>query len=67
MSQAAQGTSPAAVVAVVIAAYHVAAIIKDAEAVAANWRRYNSQPTMNNFIRLLLAEGVFIADLGLGE
>jgi hypothetical protein len=47
------------------AAYHLLTLVADGEAVAANWRRYQRTRAGADFLRLLLAEGVFIKDLGL--
>ncbi|WP_369037827.1 hypothetical protein [Streptomyces adonidis] len=41
-------------------------LISDLENCAKNLHAYRARPTGNNLIRLLLAEGVFIKDLGLG-
>ena len=57
------GIGPAAVV---FALYHALTLITDLETCARNVRAYRSSPTGNNLVRLLLAEGVFIQDLGLG-
>jgi hypothetical protein len=61
--------APAAptIVGAVLLGYHLLAVVKDAEQAAANWQRFNQNPTMNNFLRALLAEGILIEDLGLGE
>lgn len=48
----------------VVAVYHLAALVKDGEAVEANLVRYRQQRTWSNLRRLLLAEGVLIGDLG---
>lgn len=45
--------------------YHVFALVKDEESFVANWRNYKARPTGANLVRLLVAEGVFIKDLGL--
>lgn len=55
---------PAAVV--VFALYHALTLISDLETCTQNLRAYRARPTRNNLVRLLLAEGVFISDLGLG-
>lgn len=57
---------PVTIVGVIAALYHGLALLKDAEQVKANWQRYNQNPTGNNLLRALLAEGVLIEDLGLG-
>lgn len=53
--------------ALIVAAYHVAALVKDFETCQQNWNNYKKNPTGANLVRLALAEGVFIKDLGLGE
>lgn len=58
--------NPGALV-VLSALYHAAALAVDAESVAANLKRFNANPTWANLARALLAEGVFIKDLGLPE
>ena len=50
----------------IVAAYHVAALIKDFETCKQNWNNYKKDPTGANLVRLAVAEGVFIKDLGLG-
>ncbi|MGW9030046.1 hypothetical protein ACWGQ5_39315 [Streptomyces sp. NPDC055722] len=55
---------PAAVL--VFTLYHVLTLVSDLESCAKNLHAYRARPTGNNLIRLLLAEGVFIKDLGLG-
>jgi hypothetical protein len=47
--------------------YHLAALAKDFEACEENWNNYKTNPTGANLVRLAVAEGVFIRDLGLGE
>ena len=49
---------------VLAAVWHVASIISDAERYQANWSRWQAAPTPANLIRLLVAEGVFIDDIG---
>ena len=44
--------------------YHLAALVRDADAVEANLVRYRQQRTWPNLRRLLLAEGALIGDLG---
>jgi len=44
--------------------YHLAALIKDTERVAFNARRVRDDPSLTNLAKLLVAEGVLIADLG---
>jgi hypothetical protein len=51
---------------VAYAVYHVAALIKDFEACVRNWNNYKKDRSGANLLRLALAEGVFIKDLGLG-
>lgn len=55
------------IVGVVLLGYHLLAVAKDAEQAAANWQRFNANPSVNTFLRLLLAEGVLVEDLGLEE
>lgn len=45
-------------------AYHLAALYKDAERCAFNARRVRVDPSLVNLGKLLVAEGVMIADLG---
>jgi len=59
-------TAPAGAAVVVLTVYHALALLADAETVAENWRRYQRTGSGADFLRLLLAEGVFIKDLGLG-
>jgi hypothetical protein len=61
-----KSSSPATlIIGGVALAYHALAVIKDAEKAAANWQRFQQNPTMHNFLRALLAEGILIEDLGL--
>lgn len=46
------------------AAWHIASLVSDAERYGANWRRWQVAPTMANLIKLLVAEGVLIEDIG---
>ena len=48
----------------VAALYHLAALVRDADAVEANLVRYRHRPSVPNLRRLLLAEGALIGDLG---
>lgn len=66
MAKAKPSTKPVTIVGIVAALYHGLALLADAEQVKANWQRYNQNPTGNNLLRALLAEGIFIEDLGLG-
>lgn len=54
----------AGVLAAVVVGYHVLAAMADAETVHTNFIRYKARRTLPNLRRLLLAEGVFISDLG---
>jgi hypothetical protein len=54
----------ASVIAVIAAVWHAAAIIKDAERYQANWARWQATPTAGNLIRLLVAEGILVRDIG---
>jgi hypothetical protein len=47
-----------------VVVYHFAAMAKDFDTVQANYRRAKSDPSVPNILRLALAEGVFIQDLG---
>lgn len=51
---------------IIILGYHLLAAAADGEQFAVNWRRFNQNPTFNNFLRVLFAEGFLIEDLGLG-
>lgn len=44
--------------------YHVVALMKDAERWSANLKQYRAQPDAGNFVRLLLAEGILLKDVG---
>lgn len=57
--------SGATLTAGVLLAYHLLSLMKDAESWETNRKRYQADPTTANLLRLLLAEGVFIKDLGL--
>ncbi|MGX5183068.1 hypothetical protein ACWKT5_09640 [Streptomyces avermitilis] len=52
---------------VIFALYHALTLISDLETCRQNLRIYRARPTGNNLVRLLVAEGVFIRDLGLGK
>ena len=45
--------------------YHLVAVVKDLESWQANCKRFAADPDLANLLRLLLAEGVLIKDLGL--
>ena len=47
--------------------YRVGTFIADAERCAANTRRFVAKPSGLNLIRVLVAEGVLLKDLGLPE
>jgi hypothetical protein len=49
---------------VAVFVYHLAALIKDAERCAFNAQRVRADPSLTNVAKLLMAEGVLIADLG---
>ena len=51
------------VVTAVFLVYHLVALIKDAERCAFNARRVRANPSPANVAKLLVAEGVLIADL----
>jgi hypothetical protein len=51
------------VLAGLVLAWHVLSFIKDAERWAYNVKRYNAAPTLPNFVKLVVAEGVLISDL----
>lgn len=55
----------ATITAGVLLAYHLLSLAKDAETWQTNLKRYQADRTPANLLRLLLAEGVFIRDLGL--
>jgi hypothetical protein len=46
-----------------LAAWHLLSIMKDAERCRYNVARYNAAPTLANFVKLAVAEGVLISDL----
>ena len=48
-------------------AYHVGTFIADAGRCAANVRRFVAKPSGLNLVRVLVAEGVLLKDLGLPE
>ncbi len=43
--------------------WHGLSLIKDAERYQRNLARYNARPTLPNFVKLAVAEGVLIGDL----
>jgi hypothetical protein len=49
------------------AAYHLSTLVADTEAYLANLRRFGAKPTGWNLVRVLIAEGVLLKDLGLPE
>ncbi len=53
----------AALAGLVLAAWHVLSIMKDAERCRYNLARYNAAPTLPNFVKLAVAEGALISDL----
>lgn len=53
----------AVLVGVVVALWHLASIIKDAERCKFNLDRFATAPTGPNLVRLALAEGALISDL----
>ena len=46
-----------------LAAWHALSIMKDTERCRYNLARYNAAPTLPNFVKLAVAEGVLISDL----
>lgn len=54
----------AGVAAAVLFVYHLVALAKDDQRWHANRRRYQANPNRANLLRLLLAEGVLIKDIG---
>jgi hypothetical protein len=48
----------------ILAVWHMASIVKDAERYQANWKRWQAVPTAANLIKLVAAEGMLIGDLG---
>ena len=54
----------AAVAGIALLAWHCASFLADAERYKRNLARYNAVPSMPNFVKLLIAEGVLIGDLG---
>jgi hypothetical protein len=61
----AKKTTVSGLAAGVLLAYHLLSLVKDAESWETNRKRYRADPSTVNLLRLLLAEGVFIKDLGL--
>lgn len=53
------------VLVVLAAVYHACTFAADAEAYVKNLRRLGADPSMANLIRVVVAEGVLIKDLGL--
>jgi hypothetical protein len=47
-----------------LVALHALAILKDAERYGQNLARFSASPTVPNFVKLAVAEGVLIGDLG---
>jgi hypothetical protein len=45
-------------------AWHVLSIIADARRCQRNLARFNAAPTLPNFVKLAVAEGALIGDLG---
>lgn len=54
----------AALAGVAMLAWHALSLVSDAERYWQNLARYRSAPSLANFIKLLVAEGVLIRDLG---
>lgn len=52
------------VIGLLVLAYHAAMLAADAKQVKANVRRYRTRPSRENLIRLAVAEGVLIKDVG---
>jgi hypothetical protein len=44
--------------------WHALSLVADAERYQRNLARYNARPTLPNFVKLAVAEGVLIGDLG---
>jgi len=49
---------------IAVVAWHVISILNDADRCARNLARFKAAPTVPNFIKLAVAEGVLISDLG---
>jgi hypothetical protein len=47
-----------------LVAWHALSIINDAERCKFNLARYQAAPTLPNLVKLLVAEGALISDLG---
>ncbi len=54
----------AVVIGVLAAAWHIASFIADAKRYRVNRARWRAAPTKANLIRLLVAEGILIKDIG---
>jgi hypothetical protein len=52
-----------AVLGSLLVAWHVLSFVKDAQRCKYNVARYNAAPTLPNFVKLVVAEGVLISDL----
>jgi hypothetical protein len=46
-----------------LAAWHLVSIMKDADRCKYNLARYNAAPTLPNFVKLAVAEGALVSDL----
>jgi hypothetical protein len=53
-----------AIIGFVVVVWHLASIITDSERCKRNLDRFAANPTGPNFVRLALAEGALISDLG---
>ena len=53
------------VLVILAAVYHVCTLAADTEAYVKNLRRLGANPNLANLIRVVVAEGVLIKDLGL--
>jgi hypothetical protein len=53
----------AALVGLMLFGWHLVSFVKDAERCRFNLARYNGAPTLPNFVKLAVAEGVLISDL----
>ena len=54
----------AALAGIGLLAWHCVSFLAHAERYKRNLARYNAVPTVPNFVKLLIAEGVLIGDLG---
>lgn len=52
-----------ALVGVIGVVWHIASLFKDADRYQVNLARYQATPSTRNLVRLLLAEGILIADI----